>query len=210
MVLSWENYLDCLNHFLTVSASVNDGWQMIDKSDSELEKLPENCYLMKKVVESCATSYSEKDKPLSFEENIEQDTSSLQSSSKQGFETLVWEYHILYSTSYSVPVLYFNVRNTAGKLLPLGDVWNILNVSKEELKDKWSFVSQQEHPILLRPYFYLHPCKSFELFKVCENSSVNPFVTWLSSIAHIVHLNVALEYGNHPFKKCSSLCPSSF
>lgn len=203
MVLSWENYLDCLNHFLTVSASVNDGWQMIDKSDSELEKLPENCYLMKKVVESCATSYSEKDEPLSFEENIEQDTSSLQSSSKQGFETLVWEYHILYSTSYSVPVLYFNVRNTAGKLLPLGDVWNILNVSKEELKDKWSFVSQQEHPILLRPYFYLHPCKSFELFKVCENSSVNPFVTWLSSIAHIVHLNVALEYGNHPFKKCS-------
>lgn len=203
MVLSWKNYLDCLNHFLTVSASVNDGWQMIDKSDSELEKLPENCYLMKKVVESCATSYSEKDEPLSFEENIEQDTSSLQSSSKQGFETLVWEYHILYSTSYSVPVLYFNVRNTAGKLLSLGDVWNILNVSKEELKDKWSFVSQQEHPILLRPYFYLHPCKSFELFKVCENSSVNPFVTWLSSIAHIVHLNVALEYGNHPFKKCS-------
>lgn len=203
MVLSWENYLDCLNHFLTVSASVNDGWQMIDKSDSELEKLPENCYLMKKVVESCTTSYSEKDEPLSFEENIEQDTSSLQSSSKQGFETLVWEYHILYSTSYSVPVLYFNVRNTAGKLLPLGDVWNILNVSKEELKDKWTFVSQQEHPILLRPYFYLHPCKSFELFKVCENSSVNPFVTWLSSIAHIVHLNVALEYGNHPFKKCS-------
>lgn len=203
MVLSWENYLDCLNHFLTVSASVNDGWQMIDKSDSELDKLPENCYLMKKVVESCATSYSEKDEPLSLEENIEQDTSSLPSSSKQGFETLVWEYHILYSTSYSVPVLYFNVRNTAGKLLPLGDVWNILNVSKEELKDKWSFVSQQEHPILLRPYFYLHPCKSFELFKVCENSSVNPFVTWLSSIAHIVHLNVALEYGNHPFKKCS-------
>lgn len=203
MVLSWEKYLDCLNHFLTVSASVNDGWQMIDKSDSELEKLPENCYLMKKVVESCATSYSEKDEPLSFEENIEQDTSSLQGSSKQGFETLVWEYHILYSASYSVPVLYFNVRNTAGKLLPLGDVWNILNVSKEALKDKWSFVSQQEHPILLRPYFYLHPCKSFELFKVCENSSVNPLVTWLSSIAHVVHLNVALEYGNHPFQKCS-------
>lgn len=203
MVLSWEDYLDCLNDFLTVSTSINDGWQLIDKSELELVKLPENCYLIKKVVESYATSFSEKDEPLLFEENIERDTSTLPGSSKQGFETLVWEYHILYSTSYSVPLLYFNVRNVSGKLLPLEDVWNILNVPKEELKDKWSFVSQQEHPILLRPYFYLHPCKSFEFFKVCENSSVNPFVTWLSSIAHIVHLNVPLEYGNRPFQKCS-------
>lgn len=203
MVLSWDDFLDCLNHFLTVSASVNDEWQMIDKSNSELEKLPENCYLMKKVVESCTASYSEQDEPPLFEENLEQDASSLQESSKQGFETLVWEYHILYSTSYSVPVLYFNVRNVAGKLLPLEDVWSILNVPKEELADKWSFVSQQEHPILLRPYFYLHPCKSFEFFKVCENSSVNPLVTWLSSIAHIVHLNISMEYGNQPFQKCS-------
>lgn len=201
MVLSWEKYLDCVNHFLSVSASVNDGWHMNEKSDSKLEKRPENCYLIKRVVESCTVRCSEEDGPLLFEENMEPDLSSVQDSSTQTLNTFVWEYHILYSPSYSVPVLYFNVRDVAGKLLPLEEVWNILNVPKEVLAEKWSFVSQQEHPILLKPFFYLHPCKSFEFFKVCENSYVNPFVTWLSSIAHIVHLNVSLEYGIQPFQK---------
>lgn len=189
MALSWSRFLVCAHHFLSVSDIINDGWSLFKKDDRT--QSPENCYLVKKEIKKIPSVLSQQC-PDDFEENLDQDPLSAECSKT---ENLVWEYHILYSPSYSVPVLYFNVRNTAGKLLQLEEVWAKLNVPREVFSEKWSFVTQQEHPIMLRPFFFLHPCKSLEILKVSENSKLNPLVTWLSSIANIVHLNVSLDYG---------------
>lgn len=192
LALSWDTYLKYLKHFLSISSDIDDGWTM--KISGSVET-PENCYLLKKVNRQNPVCEIADDGTF-----ITDDCSDL-STVKCPSETVIWEYHILYSPSYSVPVLYFNVRNTAGKLLSLQNIWNILNVSKEVLVEKWNFVTQQEHPILLQPFFYLHPCKSFEIFALSEKSDINPIVTWLSSIAPIVHLDMPLEYGTKCYIK---------
>lgn len=193
MALSWKKFLECANHLLSVSNSISDGWSLCGKDN--FSPSPENCYLVKKDTKPIIPiELQSQYNTLECEENIDCDPLSVEGSGGNK-ENLIWEYHILYSPSYGVPVLYFNVRNTAGRLLSLDQIWATLNVPSEILAEKWSFVSQQEHPILLRPFFFLHPCKSIEILKVSENSKVNPLVTWLSSIANIVHLNVELDYG---------------
>lgn len=190
MAINWECYIGYLKHFLTISSSFEDGWIMKKMSNST--DSPENCYLFKRV--NCQI-------PLSISNCPSRDDSSdiprLQDDSNVQSETIIWEYHIIYSPSYSVPVLYFNVRYPSGKTLTLEHVWNILNVNETVLTEKWSFVSQQEHPILLQPFFYLHPCKSYEIFTLAKDSNVNPIITWLSSIAPIVHLKIPLGFGKH-------------
>lgn len=192
MTLSWDSYINYLKHFLSISSAIDDGWIM--KKKSEGAESPENCYIFKKV--NGKVPVNELCQQRSFMKDLYSDLSTVEDTSISQSETIIWEYHIIYNPSYSVPVLYFNVRNTAGKLLSLEHVWNLLSVSKEILVEKWNFVTQQEHPILLQPFFYLHPCKSFEIFVLSEKSDINPIVTWLSSVAPIVHLEIPLEYGS--------------
>lgn len=153
--------------------------------------MPENCFLIKKIIQKTPIG-QQSASCLDLEEELGADVSAAEV--KSDSITTIWEYHILYNISYSVPVLYFNVRDSAGKLLPLEKVWETLKVPEKVLLEKWSFVTQQEHPVFRRPFYYLHPCKSFELFRISENSKVNPLVTWLSSVAPIVHLHVPLDY----------------
>jgi ubiquitin-like-conjugating enzyme ATG10 len=193
MTVTWSKFVECVNHFMTVSNSIDDGWSLVTNENSA--QSPENFYIIKKEIKKITSNHQSPEHfGIEFEESLDPDLSSVEYNSDKT-TTVVWEYHILYSPSYGVPVLYFNVKTTAGKVLSLDEIWATLNVPKEVLTQKWSFVTQQEHPILLRPFFLLHPCKSFEIVKVSENSRVNPLVTWLSSIAHIVHLSVPHEYG---------------
>lgn len=43
--------------------------------------------------------------------------------SPKTLKPLRWEHHVCYSLCYSVPIIYFNVWNENGTLLPLADVW---------------------------------------------------------------------------------------
>lgn len=121
--------------------------------------------------------------------------------------SFTWEYHILYSSSYGVPVLYFNAWAASGALLTLDELWGILEFNVE---DKWAALTQVEHPYLRQPFFQLHPCKTQHLigmitnrvqdsqnFTCTENSStnVNKLISWLSCIACYVHLNFPIDYG---------------
>ena len=71
-----------------------------------------------------------------------------------------YEYHVVYSSSYQVPVLYFNVNRQNGTLLPLDTIWQqVPRYYQERLKhERWTFITQQEHPVLARPFYQLHPC----------------------------------------------------
>ncbi|XP_065922330.1 ubiquitin-like-conjugating enzyme ATG10 isoform X2 [Magallana gigas] len=132
-------------------------------------------------------------------EEQEEDAAAFQVRGNSDVEVVTYEYHILYSPSYGVPVLYFNAHTQGGKLLALEEIWKrVPDVYKERLsEERWTFITQQEHPLLGRPFYYLHPCHTADLMK---NSPVltdkrHYIVSWLSAVGPVVGLKLPLEYG---------------
>ncbi len=72
--------------------------------------------------------------------------------------TIHFEYHVIYSISYEVPVLYFQATYENGKQLPLNFIWQLVMSKLFVGVSQWELVSQQEHPILKRPFYFIHPC----------------------------------------------------
>ena len=97
------------------------------------------------------------------------------------------DYHVVYNVYYSVPTLYFSVTKVTGELVSLKELWPHLSASKS---DKWSMITQTEHPLLSTPYFYIHPCHTATMMKNIEGSFY--LLTWLSSLAPIVGLQLPL------------------
>lgn len=147
--------------FHNLSIKVNDNWEKVEKSDK--------IYYTKKM------KVRRKKRPiLEAPENLEDfeveciglndDPGSSECSSYES-EILSAEFHLLFHISFQVPVIYFNIYNSDGSLLQLEDIWDIfqenLNSSNNYLKDNMlSIITQAEHPILFRPFFLLHPCKT--------------------------------------------------
>jgi hypothetical protein len=72
-----------------------------------------------------------------------------------------WNLSIVYSDTWRVPVLYFQVERRNGSPLVRSHVLQLLNGGDEGIRDHgWDFVSQEEHPISARPSFFLHPCQT--------------------------------------------------
>ena len=76
-----------------------------------------------------------------------------------------FNYHIVYSLAFSVPVLYFNATDEKGKAMTYDNVWSLINC-----KNKWETVTQGMHPFLGTPFFYFHPCKTNELLNLIKQS----------------------------------------
>nr|CAD7610194.1 unnamed protein product [Timema genevievae] len=109
---------------------------------------------------------------------------------------LTWEYDILYNVSYAVPVLYFNAWKPSGALLTLDEMSRqVPDIFQGRLhQNRWNFLTQQEHPILRRPYFYLHPCQTACILEAMPTQ--NPVVTWLSSVGPAVGLTLNPKYAS--------------
>ncbi|EDO39026.1 predicted protein, partial [Nematostella vectensis] len=129
----------------------------------------------------------------------------------------IFGYHGLYSPSYSVPVLYFTANKQDGTPLSLEEVWsNIPHVYHQRLQyEKWTFLTQQEHPILGAPCFQLHPCHTADLMKntsptgsfTAQGSKqigTNYLVSWLSQVGPVVGLNLPLQYCSSQEGNCTT------
>jgi ubiquitin-like-conjugating enzyme ATG10 len=98
---------------------------------------------------------------------------------------LEFEYHILYSQIYQVPVLYFNVYDLKdGKLLKQDEV--ISECSTFEVENKFCFITQGQHPILSSMFFYLHPCQTSEFMNEKNVKKENYIVSWLSFFGSMI------------------------
>ncbi|CAG8708898.1 10789_t:CDS:2, partial [Cetraspora pellucida] len=94
----------------------------------------------------------------------------------EGYFTV--DYHIIYSTSYKVPVLYFNAYNSDGTLLTNDEIYsNLVHPLKQNDIKSAGFhgaISQQDHPTLLLPFYYLHPCETATLMtSIVSDSKMN-------------------------------------
>ena len=60
----------------------------------------------------------------------------------------VWDLHIVESSIWECHVLYFRIQDQSGS-----------PVSPFKIREI-EFISQEEHPVLGIPYYFIHPCQS--------------------------------------------------
>ncbi|XP_074426381.1 ubiquitin-like-conjugating enzyme ATG10 isoform X3 [Larus michahellis] len=117
-------------------------------------------------------------------------------------EVIRYEYHILYSSSYQVPVLYFRACFLDGRPLTLDEIWKSVHACYQArlLEGPWDTITQQEHPLLGQPFFVLHPCRTNEFMSSIlagsrkQNRHTNYIILWLSIVGPVVGLNLPLSY----------------
>ncbi|XP_065166483.1 ubiquitin-like-conjugating enzyme ATG10 isoform X2 [Atheta coriaria] len=112
----------------------------------------------------------------------------LRKQSKRDESTLTFEYHITFDGIYSVPKLCFNVFRTDGSLLMLDEVLNQFEFLPSD--NVLEILTQMDHPVLQRPFYCLHPCKTSELMQLTAKNSKNVLVTWLSTVGPSVGLHL--------------------
>ncbi|VVA96824.1 unnamed protein product [Arabis nemorensis] len=125
-------------------------------------------------------------------------------------EAHFYDFHIVYSASYGVPVLYFRGYCSSGEPLSLDVVIKDLPSCSVSLlvESKWTFITQEEHPYLNRPWFKLHPCETEEWIRLLSQSSTSAgckmpvelyLVSWFSVVGQVVGLRIPLEMLDQPF-----------
>ncbi|XP_027257562.1 ubiquitin-like-conjugating enzyme ATG10 isoform X4 [Cricetulus griseus] len=136
-------------------------------------------------------------------------------------QVIKYEYHVVYSCSYQVPVLYFRASFLDGRPLALKDIWEGVHECYKTrlLQGPWDTITQQwrtclglfhsvgcapvpallreliEHPILGQPFFVLHPCKTNEFMTaVLKNpQKINRNVNYITSWLSIMGPVVGLN-----------------
>ncbi|XP_010547172.1 PREDICTED: ubiquitin-like-conjugating enzyme ATG10 [Tarenaya hassleriana] len=124
-------------------------------------------------------------------------------------EAHYYDFHIVYSASYGVPVLYFRGYCSDGQPVSLDAIEKDLPTCSTSLlvESKWTFITQEEHPYLNRPWFKLHPCGTGEWTKLLfQSGSSNSnehrrpvelyLVSWFSVVGRVVGLKVPLKMMN--------------
>jgi Autophagocytosis associated protein, active-site domain len=105
----------------------------------------------------------------------------------------LFDVHIVYSSTYRVPVLYFHPHLPSGELLDVDDVWRDLATQYDGSDDRDSVVTQAEHPILGLPFFHVHPCRTAALLREANvKSSATYLISWLSSIGALLCIRPSL------------------
>lgn len=82
-------------------------------------------------------------------------------------DILTLEYHVVFSESFECPVLYLNVSRSNGSLLSYNHLYQLFGLDSNTDAADMIF-TQQEHPVLQRPFFFLHPCKTNSWMKATE------------------------------------------
>ncbi|KAK2583811.1 hypothetical protein KPH14_009709 [Odynerus spinipes] len=185
--ISWDEFLENAKSFVTISDQISDGWQLRGE-----QEVPAQAYLVRQkkhfiLNETTAENSSDTE---NWAEQLCKDPYEAPTPNER---PLVVEHHILWSMSYSVPVLYFNGWKS--------DFPGINRISVEEAQGlvngstlNYSELSQSIHPILGTPYLQLHPCMSHELLQYAHKSK-NKLISWLSFVAPAaLRLDLRQEY----------------
>lgn len=93
-------------------------------------------------------------------------------------DTLSYEYHVVFSEAYQTPVLYFICRDLENHLLSLEEIYEELEISLDERSTL--LISQQLHPLLDRPFFFLHPCHTADFMSKLDVSEVSGILIFCS------------------------------
>ncbi|XP_017464483.1 PREDICTED: ubiquitin-like-conjugating enzyme ATG10 [Rhagoletis zephyria] len=198
VTLTWEEFLQEAIEFQKISERLGDIWALCKKDDED-----GNTYLryQQKIPNTIdSNSYAD---PLGQNQSpLEDDSATAAPSTK---DLLQIEYHIVYSISYQVPVLYFRIYRSDGSLMNLEDAWRIFRgyvgnagsayaTGHTTNEDMLNIMTQLDHPVLRRPYIAIHPCRTAELLAQAGLSR-NRVLTFISLMGPFVQLVLKNEYG---------------
>ncbi|KAJ8537319.1 hypothetical protein ON010_g13277 [Phytophthora cinnamomi] len=99
------------------------------------------------------------DELLLVEEEILAEDDEVQTAFQpENVKTALVEFHIVYHTIYQTPVLYFRALAVDGTPLPASVVTRDVQFPGSDGRS--TFVAMEEHPVLGKPYSFLHPCET--------------------------------------------------
>ncbi|XP_050087259.1 ubiquitin-like-conjugating enzyme ATG10 [Anopheles aquasalis] len=179
----------CLK-FVEISQELNDSWEIVSTPNGE-------DYLRTTKLFRRKDTIGEQEEQVNDEmpELDHNDPSGATVSTIVKDEVYMIEYHVVYSLSYQVPVLYLNVQDSRGKILNLQSAWKLLGALKGfGATGIYQALTQTEHPFLYRPYLCIHPCKTQDIFDSLP-STKQPIVTFLSTYGPLVKLDIDPRYG---------------
>lgn len=210
--LEKERFYALAKEFIAVSSTLGDSWYMKTVKIGEVE----DGYLVKRQIIPCFNQKPEDEDEGKSQSPLEDISESPDMEADESAAELViphqefytFEYHIIYSESYSVPVLYFNGYHSDGRPLSLEEVWsNVPECYQDQISgNKWSILTQQEHPKLGIPCFMLHPCHTADLMSSALSGVSDPgasafrsnyLISWLSAVGPLVGLKLSLDYVKH-------------
>ena len=115
---------------------------------------------------------------------------------------ICYQYSVVYSESYQVPVMYFTASWPDGRQLQVDQVWEQVNPeSAPGVVDKLSTLTQTEHPLLGMPCYHVHPCNTATLMASVLNDDTSSdeltmkwqtryLIMWLSLVSPLVNLPI--------------------
>lgn len=112
------------------------------------------------------------------------------------------EYSIVYSRSYSVPVLYLSAWGLDGRMLHTEELTTLCSPYHKDhlMSNVWTTLTQVEHPIRQTVCYMLHPCKTSHLMaqlpRGMDDRRENYLIQWLSSVGPAVGLDMPIEYAS--------------
>lgn len=108
---------------------------------------------------------------------------------QESTEILQLEHHIVYSASYQVPVIYFKASFSDGSPLSHKEIFEYI------IPDAYqnAVVSQNDHPILGTPCWYIHPCDTRSLMNTMTFDPLDYIKVWLSVYGPIVKCSVPIS-----------------
>ncbi|KAM3605110.1 uncharacterized protein V6R79_020915 [Siganus canaliculatus] len=236
-VMDEEEFRRCCQLLLQRSEQLKDGWSWVAVQGSEEGYLRKTA--LRSVVLDSSRGWDQEGESSETEpglscQDVEQtapvadgihwdcedddvEGACLRGVSEDSSQLLQHDYHILYSCSYSTPVLYFRASTLEGRSLSLQEVWSSVhpNFRLRLLNSPLNTITLQEHPLLGQPFFMVHPCRTEEFMRPIlqaaqdQHRTVNYVVSWLSVVGPLVGLEVSLKYSTqiHPVDPGSSTAP---
>lgn len=223
-VLSYADFEREARQLVDISELLGDGWELRHVRPTDGPE--ETVYLVKKrtvMMEFQDRGSPEESKtPLDAggPEIIEDDDPSvLTEVARKKSVAVNFEYHVIHSPSYQVPVLFFTAGFQSGKLVPLTDIWKCMSPFHVMRGSgmEWETVTQHEHPILCQPFYHIHPCHTAAAMatalqasdgqsKPAESvaSASSYLLSWLAMFGPTIGLQVPLHYLTHICSKSNS------
>lgn len=200
--ITYDEFEAYSKDFATMSEKVGDSWELRTTNSA-----PAIVYLVKtctQVLEADDAECDNLDQRVETDLVEESDDGVVQQRVQQCSVPVRLEFHVVYSVSYEVPTLYLHASYQNGKALSISDVWKLIpSIHDSSTNAKWSLLSQQDHPILNRPFYYIHPCHTATALSAVYSrpkdvrtvpDNINYILTWLSMFGPMVGLNVPLKY----------------
>ncbi|EFO17560.2 autophagocytosis associated protein domain-containing protein [Loa loa] len=103
-------------------------------------------------------------------------------------ETILRTFHITYSESYGVPILWFIFSRQTGALLSIEEILELMPADKQKAisADCLTSISQREHPAFNLLFYHFHPCRTADVMKNVRYD--NYVISWLSIFGSLLHL----------------------